>query len=155
MAELNVKNYFKFMEEVEKFFYEQLSQPTAKHYKQIAEHFFEWLLGTCEKIELTSIFTVTNLKKYRDERKSNIVRSVHIKLLEFMFEKKYISNEEFYKFKENVLDVECDKGTFRLSCLLIRDILKKTGGEIRNGKTSARKKHNRHLPCDAERSGWA
>ena len=36
MTELNVKNYFKFMEEVEKFFYEQLSQPTAKHYKQIA-----------------------------------------------------------------------------------------------------------------------
>ncbi|MBC3805212.1 hypothetical protein GH808_12360 [Acetobacterium fimetarium] len=50
MTELNVKNYFKFMEEVEKFFYEQLSQSTAKHYKQIAEHFFEWLLGTCEKI---------------------------------------------------------------------------------------------------------
>lgn len=109
MRELNVKNYSEFMKEVENFFNKRVMKSSAQSYQQIAEDFFEWILGIYIKIELTSIFTETNLKEYRKKRKSTVVRAVFNNLLVFMVEKNYISNEEYHKFNDTVIDVYKEK----------------------------------------------
>lgn len=62
-------------------------------------------MSNYNSIDLINIFTETNIKKFCFERKSSVVRSVHCKLIDFMLEKKYITNEEFHKFRDTVLNV--------------------------------------------------
>lgn len=82
-----------------------LSGSSLKSYKQIIDSYLKWLIYVYNSIEARDVFKEKNIAKYREERKSIIVRSVHLKLLDYFVGVEEISKEESYPIKQIISDI--------------------------------------------------